>query len=95
MKYFQCIVVDQIRYLQQFGILKLTHLENIFIQHVANYHCKIPTILSTIPFLLFPIKLFCNPQMTTFNLIVVLVVVSMLVYNVGTGMYTKKLVSPS
>ena len=90
MKYFQCTVVDQIRYLQQSGILQLTHLENIFIQHVANYHCKIPTILSTVPFLLFPIKLFCNPRMTTFNLIVV-VVVSMSVYNVGTGMYLQEL----
>ena len=88
MKHFQCTVVDQIRYLQQSGILQLTHLENIFIQHVANYHCKIPIILSTIPFLLFPIKLFCNPRMTT---LIVVVVVSMLVYNVGTGMYLQEL----
>ena len=65
-----------------------TSIENIFIHHVANHHCKIPTILLTIPFLLFPIKLFCNPRMTT---LIVVVVVSMLVYNVGTGMYLQEL----
>ena len=77
-KDFPCEVVDQIKYLQQSGVLSLTQSENIFIDHVANHHCKLPIILLTIPFVLFSIKLFCNPK----TLVLFVMVVLLLMYDV-------------